>query len=41
MGGRGRKRHRTVRIVRASLRVARREIRVRKPRGDAERISAK
>ena len=36
MGGRGRKNDRTVRIVRASLRVACRKIRMRKPRSDAE-----
>ena len=38
MGGRGREGYRTDRMVRASLRVARRKIRVRNPRGDAERF---
>ena len=38
MGGRGREGHRTDRIVRTSLREARRKIRVRNPRGDVERI---
>ena len=36
MGGRGRKSDRTVRIVRASLRVACRQIRMHNPRSDAE-----
>ena len=38
MGGRGKKGHRTVRHVRASLRVACRKIRMHEPRGDAERF---
>ena len=38
MGGRGTKSYRTDSLVRVSLRVARRKIRVHKPRGDAERL---
>ena len=38
MGGRGEKSYRTDSLVRASLRVARRKTRVRKHRGDAERL---
>ena len=38
MGGRGREGYRTDRMVRTSLRVARRKIRVRNPRGDVERF---
>ncbi len=38
MGGRGKKSHRTDRMVRASLREARRKTRVHDPRGDAERL---
>jgi hypothetical protein len=41
MGGRGTKSGRTDSLVRASLRVAHRKIRVRNPRGDAERFSAR
>jgi hypothetical protein len=41
LGGRGKKGDRTVRRVRASLRVACRKIRMRKPRGDAEPFLAK
>jgi hypothetical protein len=38
MGGRGKKSYRTDSLVRASLREAHRKIRVRNPRGDAERL---
>ena len=38
MGGRGKKGYRTDSLVRASLREAHRKIRVRNPRGDAERL---
>ena len=41
MGGRGKKGYRTARCVRTSLRVARRKIRVRNPRGDVERLIAR
>jgi hypothetical protein len=41
MGGRGREGHRTVRLVRTSLRVACRKIRMHNPRDDVERVSAK
>ena len=38
MGGRGKKSYRTDSLVRESLRVAHRKIRVHNPRGDAERF---